>query len=63
MRVIKDKKACKLVFLGSSSKDVEKVASVRRLGDLQGLLHVDEVADVEDVLLLSVDELVAAGYK
>ena len=34
-----------------------------RLGDLQGLLHVDEVADVEDVLLLSVDELVAAGYK
>ena len=62
MRVIKDKKACKLVFLGSSSKDVEKAASVG-LGDLQGLLHVDEVADVEDVLLLSVDELVAAGYK
>ena len=58
MRVIKDKKACKLVFLGSSYK-VEKAV---RLGDLQGLLHVEEVADV-DVLLLSVDELVAAGYK
>ena len=56
MRVIKDKKACKLVFLGSSYK-VEKAV---RLGDLQGLLHVEEVADV---LLLSVDELVAAGYK
>ena len=58
MRVIKDKKACKLVFLGSYSEDEKAV----RLGDLQGLLHV-EVADVEDVLLLLVDELVAAGYK
>ena len=56
MRVIKDKKACKLVFLGSSYK-VEKAV---RLGDLQGLLHVEEVADE---LLLSVDELVATGYK
>ena len=58
MRVIKDKKACKLVFLGSSSSKDEKAV---RLGDLQGcLLHV-EVADV--LLLLFVDELVAAGYK